>query len=224
MNIAIDGPSGAGKGEMAKGIAKALGLAYLDTGLLYRAVAWELVQQQKDVYDISSAQEAALNIEQYNLNIPELRRDDVAQAASKISAFPEVREALKNYQRHFVHHPPKDSQGVVLDGRDIGTNIMPDADVKLFVTAREDIRARRRHKELQIRGIKSIYTAVLQEMRERDARDKQRTINPLKPSADAVIIDTSDMTIEEMVRNAVGIIRREFSRAGRFTDGKNVIC
>ncbi len=204
--IAVDGPSGAGKGELSRRLAHKMGLAFLDTGLIYRAVAWKAHIQQCDFTDQRTLGKIASSLSQRDLDNPELRRDTVAQMASKVAAIDEVRSALLDFQRDFAANPPANKNGVVLDGRDIGTKILPDADVKFFVTARPEVRASRRFRELASRGIESSPEAVLQEMQQRDARDRDRAASPLKIAEDACIIDTSDLTIDEMVKKAIEMI------------------
>jgi cytidylate kinase len=204
MIIALDGPAASGKGTLARHIAKELGYAYLDTGKLYRAVGMAVLRTGGDPADPKAAESAARTLDAGSVDDPALAGDDAAQAASKVAAIPEVRKALLDVQRTFAHRRP----GAVLDGRDIGTVVCPDADVKLFVTASDEIRAARRHKELLERGNASIYARVLQELKERDARDSARSVAPLKPAADAAVLDTSDLDAEEAFRIAMALIRR----------------
>ncbi|MEN8237226.1 MAG: (d)CMP kinase [Pseudomonadota bacterium] len=206
--IAVDGFSGAGKGELSRGLAKTLGLAFLDTGLIYRAVAWKGLSQDCDLTDPQALAKIVSSLSQNDLKKPELRSDTVAQMASKVAAIEVVRSALLGFQRDFAENPPANKCGVVLDGRDIGTEILPHADVKFFVTARPEIRATRRFKELKARGVACTYDSVLQEMQKRDARDQSRAVSPLKAAADAYIIDTSDFTIDEMVETAVKFVQQ----------------
>jgi cytidylate kinase len=203
MIIALDGPAASGKGTLARRIAKELGYAYLDTGKLYRAVGMAVLRACGDPADPEAAKSVARSLDAGSVDDPELAGDEAAQAASKVAAIPEVREALLDVQRNFARRQP----GAVLDGRDIGTVVCPDADVKLFVTASDEIRAARRHKELLERGNPSIYARVLQELKERDARDSARSVAPLKPAEDAVVLDTSDLDAEEAFRTAMGLIR-----------------
>jgi len=189
MAIAIDGPAASGKGTLARRLAEHLGYAYLDTGSLYRAVGMKLIYADKDPNDKQAAIEAALNIDEEDFANPRLRQERIGQAASIVSAIPEVRQILLDYQRQFAHRP----QGAVLDGRDIGTIVCPDAPVKIFMTASLESRARRRHRELQGQGIEVVYQSVFNELVERDKRDETRNAAPLIPAPDAVIIDTSEM-------------------------------
>jgi len=193
MIVAIDGPSAAGKGTLARRVADHFGFAYLDSGLLYRAVALALTAAGGDPADADAAAEAARGLDLGLLDSPRLRTDEVAQAASVVAAYPAVRDALVGVQRRFAADPRDGCAGAVLDGRDIGTVICPDADAKIFVTAAVETRARRRHKELIKRGQNTIYARVLQEMMERDARDSGRDVAPLKAADDAFLLDTTDL-------------------------------
>ncbi len=208
MIIAIDGPAAAGKGTLARRIARDLGFAYLDTGLLYRATGKRVLEAGADPEDAEAAEAEALALEPRDLERPDLRTDAVAQAASKVSAVPGVRAALLAFQRTFAAHPPEGAKGAVLDGRDIGTVVCPDADVKLFVTASDEVRARRRFKELQESDPDVIYARVLEEMRERDARDRSRAVAPLEPAEDAILLDTSDLNADEVFAKALDIIKK----------------
>lgn len=192
MIIAIDGPSAAGKGTLARRLAAHFGYAYLDTGLLYRATALKLLRAEAALDDGELAAAAAADLSPAELDDPELRTDPVAKAASRVATQPAVRAALVVLQRRFAAAPPTGT-GAVLDGRDIGTVICPDAEIKLFVTASDEERARRRHKELRDRGVESIQSRVLEDMRERDARDRGRDIAPLRPAGDAFVLDTTDL-------------------------------
>jgi len=193
--VAVDGPSAAGKGTLARRIAEHFNLAFLDTGLIYRAVGARLLRAGRDPGDEAAAVAAAREVGLDELDAPELRADAVAQAASRVAAIPAVRAALLAVQRRFAADPPAGPRGpaagAVLDGRDIGTVVCPDAAVKLFVTASLETRAERRHKELLGQGRQSIYARVLQDMSERDARDSGRAVAPLTPARDAVIVDST---------------------------------
>ncbi len=206
MIIAIDGPGAAGKGTLARRLAAALDLAFLDTGLLYRAVAAKVLADGHDPAVPAVAEAAARSVTFADLNRPDLRREGVGQGASQVAAIPGVRAALLDLQRRFAGQPPDGKRGAVLDGRDIGTVVCPGADVKLFVTASLDSRAARRQKELRGRGEASIYARVKQEMQERDARDSARATAPLKPAPDAVVLDTSEMDADSAFRAAMDII------------------
>ena len=208
MIIAIDGPAAAGKGTLARRIARDLGFAYLDTGLLYRATGKRVLEAGADPEDAQAAEAEARALEPRDLERPDLRTDAVAQAASKVSAVPGVRAALLAFQRTFAAQPPEGAKGAVLDGRDIGTVVCPDADVKLFVTASDEVRAQRRFKELQESDPDVIYARVLEEMRERDARDRSRAVAPLEPAEDAILLDTSDLNADEVFAKALDIIKK----------------
>jgi len=209
--IAIDGPAASGKGTLARRIAARLGFAHLDSGTLYRAVALSVMRAGHDPADAGAATSAALALDPAHtalLSDPEIRTDATGAAASKVSAVPAVRAALLDFQRQFAANPPG-GQGAVIDGRDIGTVVCPDADVKLFVTAETGVRAARRLRELQGRGIPANYEAVLADMKERDARDSQRAVAPLKVAAGAFVLDTSDLDAEQAFEAALSIVRRE---------------
>ncbi len=208
MIIAIDGPAAAGKGTLARRIADHLGLAYLDTGLLYRATGRRVLDAGADPDDATAAETQAKSLDPADLDRDDLRTEDVAQAASQVSAIPGVRAALLDFQRRFAAEPPEGTAGAVLDGRDIGTVVCPDAAVKLFVTAEMEVRAERRFKELQEKDPDVIYARVLEEMRARDARDQSRSVAPLEPAKDAVIVDTSRLDAEQVFQNALQIIDR----------------
>lgn len=206
--IAIDGPAASGKGTLARRIARALGFAHLDTGSLYRAVGVLVLRADKDPADpVAAAQVArALKPDAAILDDPDLRTDEAAQAASKVAVVPEVRAALLDFQRTFAHTPPGGAAGAVLDGRDVGTVVCPEANAKLFVTASVEVRAQRRLKELQERGIPAIPSDVLEDMKARDARDSQRAIAPLVPADDAYPLDTSAMNADEAFTAAIAFI------------------
>ncbi len=203
MIIAIDGPAAAGKGTLAKRLAEHFGLALLDTGLLYRAVGMKLVRAGLDPEDADAATEAAQGLDADDLAAGDLRGDEAAQAASKVAVVPGVRAALLDFQRGFAASPPGGAKGAVLDGRDIGTVVCPDADAKLFINAGVEVRAARRVKELQGRGLEAIYARVLEDMKERDARDSGRGVSPLAPAEDALRIDTSDLDADQVFAAAL---------------------
>jgi len=206
MIIAVDGPAASGKGTLARRIARHLGYAHLDTGRLYRAVGVAVLRAGRDPADADAAEAAARALDTAAMDDAQLAGDAAAQAASKVAAIPGVRAALLEFQRRFAHDPPTGAAGAVLDGRDIGTVVCPDADIKFFVTASPDVRAERRHKELLDRGEASIYARVLQEMRERDARDSSRDVAPLKPAEDAIVLDTTRMDADAAFATAVEYI------------------
>lgn len=214
--IAIDGTAASGKGTLAKALAEKLGFAHMDTGALYRLVALSMLENNQNSDDIEAASAAASalknNFKPDDTNNPELRTDRVSQMTSKISAIPEVRAEILDLQREFSINPPAlpdgtPAQGAILDGRDIGTVVCPEAPVKFFVTADTEIRAQRRYKELQSKGFSVKYEPVLADMRERDARDAGRKTAPMKPADDAVTLDTSHMTIDQVIETALSHIR-----------------
>lgn len=194
LTIAIDGPAASGKGTLARRISTWCGYPYLDTGSLYRMVGLRLIYNGKDPGDKQAAIEAAQSISEQDFANPRLRQERVGNAASIVSAIPEVRQALLDYQRRFGAR----EEGAVLDGRDIGTVVCPDADLKFFITASLEARARRRHRELQGQGIEVVYESVLADLRERDERDSKRTVAALVQAEDAIHIDTSNMTAREV--------------------------
>ena len=194
--IAIDGPAASGKGTLAKRLAAHFKLPHLDTGLLYRAVGWSAAHTSLTPADAAAALKAA------DLDNPALRTDEAGQAASKVAAIPEVRTNLLKFQKEFAHQ----ASGAVLDGRDIGTVICPDAPVKLFVTASLEARVERRYQELRARGADTIKPRVLAEMAERDRRDSERAAAPLKAAPDAYHLDTSDMDADAAFAAALTFI------------------
>src|SRR5579871_63764 len=209
MIIAIDGPAASGKGTLAKRLAGHYGLRHLDTGVIYRAVAHALISRGLDLHDEVAAVRAAQTLDVSTFDDPALKWHQVGSAASIVSAFPDVRAALVEFQRQFASQPP----GAVLDGRDIGTVICPNADVKIFVVADPKVRAHRRTIEAKARGEEADEAAVLADIVERDERDKNRPIAPLKPAADAYLLDNSQLDIEGGVRADIDIM--EAVRAGR---------
>jgi cytidylate kinase len=209
--IAIDGPAASGKGTLAQRIAERFGLAYLDTGLLYRAVARDVKRNGGTAEDRDAAVRAARELDPVTLDDPGLRGAGAGEAASIVASIPEVRAALLELQRTFARKPP----GAVLDGRDIGTVVCPQADVKIFVTATPEVRARRRHLERQSRGEAIAYEAVLADIRRRDERDAGREAAPMRPAADAVLLDTTNLDIEAAFDTAVGVIAKKVGQRGR---------
>jgi cytidylate kinase len=202
MIIAVDGPAASGKGTIARAIAAHFGLPYLDTGLLYRATAKNLLEMGGDP-ESEFAAARATDLSQIDFSDPELKSETVGGIASRISAYGLVREALLERQKRFAAQ----DGGAVLDGRDIGTVIAPEADVKLFVTARPEIRAQRRFAELKARGLDVHFADVLADIVARDERDTQRAAAPLAKAADAKLIDTSDMDVATAIATAVVAVR-----------------
>lgn len=209
MIIAIDGPAASGKGTLAKRIADHMGLAVLDTGLLYRAVARDTAGMGCRLEDTWAAVSAARGLDPATLDDAHLRGAAAGEAASIVARIPEVRAALLEYQRAFARQKP----GAVLDGRDIGTVICPDAEVKIFVTAASEERARRRWKELQSRGQEIAYDEVLADIRARDKRDSERSAAPLLVAADAVTIDSTELDADAVFAAALRIVEAAASRA-----------
>jgi cytidylate kinase len=205
MIIAIDGPAASGKGTLAKRIAEHLGFACLDTGLLYRAVARDVAGMGFRLDDAWAAVAAARGLDPRGLEDPSLRGTAAGDAASIVARIPAVRAALLAYQREFAQRPP----GAVLDGRDIGTVVCPRADVKIFVTATPEVRARRRFSEFEARGLPVVYETVLADILARDARDAGRSNAPMAVAADAMLLDTSNLSIEAAFDAAVGLIARK---------------
>ena len=202
MIVAIDGPAGAGKGTLALRLARHYGLAYLDTGLLYRAVGRLMADRGLDLDDEAAAGAVAAALDPAEIVEAELRGREAGELASRVAVHPAVRAALVAFQRDFAQRSP----GAVLDGRDIGTAICPDADVKLFVTASPEVRARRRTDELRAKGRDVDYARILEEIRERDERDAGRSSAPLRQAPGAVLIDTSALDVDGVFREAVAII------------------
>jgi cytidylate kinase len=190
--VAVDGPAASGKTTLARRLAAHFALPFLDTGLLYRAVAQKLLEAGTPLSDTASAVAAAQSIGAADLNPARLRSDAIGQGASVVAADPEVRRALLGFQRQFGEGGP----GAVLAGRDIGTVVRPDATRKIFVTAQLEERARRRCRELRALGVPTIYEQVLRTMQERDARDRSRAVAPLAPADDAFVIDTTDQDVD----------------------------
>jgi cytidylate kinase len=209
MIIAIDGPAASGKGTLGKRLAHHYGYRHLDTGVIYRAVAFALLETGSDLTNEALAVAAAMELDPEKFGNPVLKTQKVGDAASMVSAIPKVREVLINFQRQFAADPP----GAVLDGRDIGTVICPDADVKIFVVADPHVRARRRTLEARARGEAADEAAVLADILKRDERDQNRAIAPLKAAPDAYLLDNSQLDIESGVRAAIDIV--EAVRAGR---------
>lgn len=196
FTVAIDGPAAAGKGTISKAVATHFDFAHLDTGLLYRAVGVRMLKGEDPIH-------AAQTMVAEDLENPDLRTADAAQAASKVAVIPEVRASLLDFQRAFARR----AGGAVLDGRDIGTVICPQAEVKFFVTASAEVRAERRFKELLERGADTDFDTVLADVKARDARDSGRSDAPLRAAEDAVLLDTTDLSIEAAVAQAISTVQ-----------------
>ena len=219
INIAIDGPGGAGKSTVARAVAKQLGFIYVDTGAIYRAIGLKFVRTGKsftneNIISVLPGTELSLthiDVEQHIIIDGEyvsslIRTQEISSAASKVSAVPEVRAFLLDLQRDIAR-----KNNVIMDGRDVGTVILPNAEVKIFLTANVEVRARRRHRELMAKGLETpdTFERVLKEVAERDKADSERATAPLKPAEDAVLVDTSDMDFEQSVQTVINIIRRK---------------
>ena len=211
MIIAMDGPAASGKGTLAERVALHYGLPHLDTGLLYRAVGRDALMSGIDLDDAEAAAKVAAKLEFATLEDPALRTAGAGEAASRVARHPKVRAVLLKYQRDFAKREP----GAVLDGRDIGTVVCPEADVKLFVTATPEVRAARRFLELSARGVAVTEEAVLADIRIRDERDSTRGVAPLLQAPDAALLDTTNLSIDAAFRTALDLIEAAMSRAGR---------
>jgi len=209
MIIAIDGPAAAGKGTLARKLAEAFDFAYLDTGALYRTTALMVINGSDSRDEKAAAIEASAALDTALFNDPALRLETTGAVASKVAAIPEVRANLLSFQRNFGFSPPAGKKGAVLDGRDIGTVICPDADLKLFVTASADERARRRVAELEGRGVAAIFDDILSDVEARDEADRTRKDAPLKPAEDAHLLDTTDLAIDAVFLRAEALVREK---------------
>jgi len=205
MIVAIDGPAASGKGTIARRLAAHYDLPHLDTGLLYRATALSLIDEGGPLDDVERATAAARGLALTEFDEKRLRGREMGEAASVVAAMPPVRAALVEMQKRFAQHP----RGAVLDGRDIGTVIAPQADVKIFVTASPETRAQRRALELRSRGEPVDYAETLADIRKRDERDSGRASAPLKAAADAHVLDTTDLDIEAAVKAAIAIVEKK---------------
>jgi CMP/dCMP kinase len=208
MIIAIDGPAASGKGTLARRIAAAFGYGCLDTGLLYRAVARDVMESGGSLEDETLAARMARTLDASSLDDASLRLPGVGDAASVVAKFPAVRAALLDFQRQFAAQEP----GAVLDGRDIGTVVCPDAPVKLFITADVEVRAQRRFEEMRQRGEPVTYERVLEVIKRRDERDSGRADAPMKMAPDAILLDTTDLAIDAAFETAVGLIKRKIGQ------------
>lgn len=204
MIIAIDGPLASGKGTISRALSEHFGLPHLDTGTLYRATALAVLDAGDDPCDEEAAARAAKSIDPANIDQERIRSAEAGAAASKVAALPKVRQALFDLQRAFAEQPG----GAILDGRDIGTVICPDADVKLFVTAPAEVRARRRWTELNAKGEPITYEEMLAQTRERDARDAARDDAPMQAAKDACLLDTASLSIDAAVAEAISLVEK----------------
>ena len=208
FTVAIDGPAAAGKGTVSKAVAQAFGFGHLDTGLLYRAIGAMALHRGRGVIDPKVAVELAKNLSEKDLARSDLRTVRVARAASKVAVLPEVREALVEFQRTFAQR----AGGAVLDGRDIGTVICPEAEVKLFVTASDAVRAQRRFAELKAGGAHTTLEQVMADLKSRDARDENRETAPTRRASDAHLLDTTELSIDAAVAEAVALIKKRIEQ------------
>lgn len=204
--IAIDGPAGSGKGTLARRLAERFNLAHLDSGMLYRAAALRVRRAGGDGSDAAQAADCAGEVGWGDLGDPALRDEETGRVAGVIAALPAVREILTRLQREFAAAPPPGRDGIIVDGRDIGTVVLPEADAKIYLDASPEVRAERRAKELRNRGMESIDSRVLQDMKNRDARDKERAVSPLVPAEDAYILDTTDLDADGAFEAALSFI------------------
>jgi CMP/dCMP kinase len=208
MKIAIDGPAASGKGTLARRVAAHYNLGYLDTGAMYRAVARDVKRAGNRLEDVAAATRAAHELDAASLDDPAIREASAGEAASVVAKIPEVRAALLQFQRAFAAK----GRGAVLDGRDIGTVVLPDADVKIFVVADVGVRARRRYDELAAGGEAVTYDGVLAIVKARDERDADRAVSPMKPADDAILLDTTDLGVEAAFAAAVALIAGKLAR------------
>ena len=214
--VALDGPAAAGKGTLGRGLAERFGFAWLDTGALYRATALRLADagMTGEALDVTAAIEAARALDSEGLDDPALRRPEIGTIASQIARIAGVRAALLDFQRAFAQRP----EGAILDGRDIGTVVCPDADVKIFVTASVEARARRRHAELVAAGAARRFDDVYEDVAARDEQDRNRAHSPLVPAADAHLLDTTNFDITTTLATAAALVSEALQAGGRTTD------
>ena len=211
--IAVDGPAASGKGTLAKRLALHFGFAHLDSGALYRLTALAVLEANGDPKNEADALRGAQTIAFNRAGAPAIRTDTVGKAASHVAAIPAVRQALLDFQKNFLAHPPGGGPGAVMDGRDIGTVICPTATAKLYVDARVEVRARRRWAELKAMGFRRAEQDVVAELEARDAADKSRPIAPLRQAADADLLDTSDLSIDAAFAAALALVSPKVSQA-----------
>ena len=211
--IAIDGTAACGKGTLAKLLARHYGFAHLDSGALYRLVALGVIEANGDPADEAAAVRSAAALDLTRAGDAKIRSDVVGQAASKVAAIAAVRHALLQFQRDFADHPPGNSKGAVIDGRDIGTVIAPQAAAKLFVDAKAEIRAHRRQLELEGMGISRLHADLVKELMARDAADRSRPISPLRQAEDAVLLDTTDLGIDAAFAAALTLVDPKVRKA-----------
>jgi cytidylate kinase len=204
--VAIDGTAACGKGTLARLLSRHFGFAHLDSGALYRLVALGVLEAGGDPLNPADAIRAAGGIDLTRAGETRIRSDDVSKAASQVAAIPEVRTSLLRFQREFASHPPGNSEGAVIDGRDIGTVIAPDAAAKLYVDARPEVRARRRQLELEGLGMRRSEADLMAELVARDGADRSRAISPLRKAEDAFLLDTSDLGIDAAFAAALALV------------------
>ncbi len=209
MVIAVDGPAASGKGTLTHRLSEHFALAKLDTGLLYRAVGCEVLKEGGNPEDTVTAVTAAKALSFTDLDQEGLRSEEAGLAASKVAAIPDVRLVLLAFQRDFAANPPEGTKGVVLDGRDIGTVVCQEAPYKIFLTASAEVRAERRFKELQAKGVEAIYARILRDIKDRDTRDSSRSVAPLEPAKDAFVLDTSDLDADAVFAAALQYINSQ---------------
>lgn len=214
MIIAVDGPAAAGKGTLARALAEHYGYAYLETGLLYRAVGMRVLRAGAATGDQAAAVAAAGSLTETDLKGPDLRRESTGAAASAVAVFPAVRAVLLDFQREFAKNPPGQAPGAVIDGRDIGTVVCPDADVKIFITASAKVRARRRFVELRAKGNETTEAQVLEDLEARDARDAERSVSPMVRARDAHLLDTTNLDIDSALHEAIVLITQAQGKSG----------